>query len=171
MNHDYEDLSNPDDLDDIELRELVRERIRAHGLLDIDEITVQVKDGRVTLSGQVGTEGERRVAERVLTDDLGVTNYHNDLVINQLHRGESPEPIDEHLADEEERAGTLLGEAPQPQDPEAEYYAKDNQEDLAGTTDYEDVMANGKTWNPPSGPTPEGMAGTDARPEDMGERH
>jgi hypothetical protein len=42
---------------------------------------------------------------------------------------------------------------------------------VAGTTDYQKMMGQGLTWNPPEGPTPEGLRGSDAGPEDYGERH
>jgi hypothetical protein len=171
MAHDYEDLHNIDELEDVELRDLVREQLGQHTALDIDDITVLVADGHVTLSGRVGTDGERRVAEHVLTDVLGISDFSNDLVIDQIRRAESPADIDEHLVDEEVRSGTLLGEVAVPLSPEAEHLAGEREDDLAGTADYQDMMENGRTWNPPSSPTPEGMAGTDAQPEDMGGRH
>jgi hypothetical protein len=171
MAHDYEDLHNIEELEDVELRDLVREQLGQHTALDIDDITVLVADGRVTLSGRVGTDGERRIAEHVLTDVLGIMDFANDLVVDQIRRAESPVDIDEHLVDEEIRAGTLLGDVAVPLSSEAEHVVLEREDDLAGTTDYQEMMENGRTWNPPSGPTPEGMRGTDAQPEDMGERH
>ena len=171
MAHDYEDMHNIEGLDDRELRDLVREQLAQHPSLDIETITVLVAKGVVTLSGRVGTDGERRIAEHVLTDVLGVTEYTNDLVIDSLARGESPSAIDEHLADEEQRSGALLGDVEVPFSAEAEHLADELQDDLAGTTDYTRVMEDGMTWNPPDGPTPEGMRGTDAGPEDMGGQH
>jgi hypothetical protein len=171
MAHDYEDMHNIEGLDDRELRDLVREQLAEHPALDIDEITVLVADGQVTLSGRVGTDGARRIAEHVLTDVLGITEFVNDLVIDQVARAESPVAIDEHLVDEEERSGTLLGDVAVPFSPEAEHLADEFNDDLAGTTDYTRVMEDGMTWNPPDGPTPEGMRGSDAGPEEMGERH
>src|SRR5687768_8445869 len=53
MARDYEDLQNLDQLDDREIRDLVRERLAAHNGLDIDDILVEVKDGAITLSGRV----------------------------------------------------------------------------------------------------------------------
>ena len=40
MARDYEDFSNLDQLDDRELRDLVREHLAAHNGLDIDDIAV-----------------------------------------------------------------------------------------------------------------------------------
>jgi hypothetical protein len=171
MQHDYEDLHDIDGLDDNELRALIIEQLADQPTLDISDITVKVKDGEITLAGRVGTEGERRIADHVLTDVLGIMEFTNDLVIDPIRRAESPEAIDEHLVDEELRAGALLGDAPVPFSPEAEHLAGERESDLTGTADYNKVMEDGMTWNPPSGPTPEGVAGEDAGPADMGERH
>lgn len=171
MARDYEDIHDIEDLDDRELRDLVREHLAGHGALDVDDITIEVADGHVTLSGRVGTEGERRVAEHVLTDVLGIAAYTNELVIDPIRRAESPIDIDEHLADEERRAGTLLGDVPVPLSPETEYQAEEHDTDIAGTTDIQSAIARGATWNPPESPTPEGMRGSDAAPEDFGEQH
>ncbi|MEO7456417.1 MAG: BON domain-containing protein [Gemmatimonadaceae bacterium] len=170
MARDYEDLHNIESLDDRELRDLVREQLREHTALDIDDITVLASDGRVSLTGRVGTDGERRVAEHVLTDVLGITDYANDLVVDPLRRAESPAAIDDHLADEAERSGTLLGDVAVPLSAESEHLADSVDDDLSGTSDYQKVMEDGMTWNPPSSPTPEGMDGTDAMGE-MGEQH
>lgn len=171
MARDYEDLHNIEELDDRELRDLVREQLREHTGLDIDDITVLASKGSVTLSGRVGTDGERRVAEHVLTDVLGITEYTNDLVIDPIRRAESPEAIDDHLADEEARSGTLLGDVAVPLSPEAEHLADSNDDDLSGTSDYQRVMEDGMTWNPPDSPTPEGTMGNDAAPGDLGGQH
>ena len=82
---DYEDIHDIDELDDRELRDLVRGHLARHTALDIDDITVTAKDGCVPLNGRVGTEGEKRVAEHVLTDVLGITEFENDLVIDGLY--------------------------------------------------------------------------------------
>ena len=171
MAHDYENLHDIEQLDDRELRDLVREQLSEHGALDIDDITVTAVQNRITLAGRVGTESEKRIAEHVLTDVLGVKDYVNELMVDPIRRGESPVAIDEHLADEDRRSGTLLGDVPVPLSPEAEHLAADFHHDLAGTTDYKQVMDDGMTWNPPDTPTPEGLRGSDAGPEDMGERH
>ena len=171
MAHDYEDIHNIEGLDDRELRDLVREQLAGHGALDIDDITVTVVDGSVTLAGRVGTEGERRVAEHVLTDVLGIQEYTNDLLVDPIRRAVSPVDIDEHLADEDGRSGTLLGDRAVPLSPEAEHLADAPDSELSGTTDVHSAIERGLGWNPPESPTPEGMLGTDAGPEDMGGQH
>ncbi|MEO8335127.1 MAG: BON domain-containing protein [bacterium] len=161
MAHDYEDIHNIEGLDDRELRDLVREQLAEHPSLDIDDITVLVASGTVTLSGRVGTDGERRIAEHVLTDVLGISEFVNDLVVDPVRRGESSPDIEEHLAEEENRSGAPLGDVAVPFSSEAEHLADELQDDLAGTSDYTRVMEDGMTWNPPDGPTPEGMNGSE----------
>ena len=135
MARDYEDIQNLDQLDDREIRDLVRERLAAHNGLDIDDIVVNVENGAIALSGRVGTEGERRIADHILTDVLGVQEFSNELVIDPIRRAESPMDIDDHLAEEDRASGLLLGDRPVPLDPEAEHLADDAETDLAGTTE------------------------------------
>ena len=164
----YENLHNLDELDDIELRDLVREQLAEHAGLDIDDITVRAANGLVTLSGRVGTDGERRVAEHVLTDVLGIQDFQNDLVVDSIRRAESPAAIDEHLADEDSRTGVILGDMEVPFSAESEHLADELRDDVGGTSDMQRVMEDGMTWNPPTGPTPEGMQG---QPGELGEQH
>ena len=171
MAHDFEDMHNIEQLDDRELRDLVREQLGAHNALDVDDITVSAKDGMVTLSGRVGTDGERRIAEHVLTDVLGIEEFTNDLVIDPLRRAESPNAVDESLEDEERRSGVLLGDVEVPFSAESAHLADDGDAELEGSTDYQNVMERGVAWIPPEGPTPEGMSGSDAAPEDMDGQH
>jgi hypothetical protein len=171
MARDYEDIHNLDQLDDREIRDLVREQLAQHNGLDIDDILVQVENGTISLSGRVGTEGERRIAEHILTDVLGVQEFTNDLVVDPIRRAESPVDIDEHLAEEERADGLLLGDRPVPHSPEAEHLADMDATDLAGTTDVQNAIESAMSWNPPESPTPEGLSGTDATPSDYGEQH
>jgi hypothetical protein len=170
MAHDFENIDNIDDLDDDELRSLVRERLREHRGLDLRDITVRVHDGEVELSGRVGTDGERRVAERVVTDSLGITAVRNDLIVDELRRAESPEAADENIADDEERSGVLLGDRPVPLSPEAEHLEEDLDSRLFGTTDVGSAIQNGTAWNPPTSPTQEGLEGEEENPIDDADR-
>ena len=159
MANDFENLHNIRDLDDRELRDVVRSHLRAHNGLDADYITVTVNDGTVILDGRVGTDNERRVAEHVLTDVLGLT-VQNDLVVQAIHRAESPMDIDDHLAEEDRAEGLLLGDRPVSLDPEAESVEEDIDARLYGTTDVGKAIAEGTAWIPPESPTPEGLEGT-----------
>ena len=157
---DFEDMHGVDDLSDRELRELVRSHLRAHNGLDVDYITVQVRDGAVTLEGRVGTDYERRVAEHVLTDTLGLTRVSNALVVQAIHRAESPMDIEDHLVDDERAEGLLLGDRPVPLSPESETVQEDLESRLYGTTDVGKAISEGTAWIPPESPTQEGIEGT-----------
>jgi BON domain-containing protein len=157
MARDYEDINDIDDLDDGELRDLVREHLAADNALDIDDITVRVEDGTVILEGRVGTDGEKQIAEHVLSDVVGVQEYRNDLFVDPIRRALSPEAIDEHLADDDRREGLLLGDRPMPIDPEADSVQDDMDHELYGTTDVRHAIQDGTAWIPPESPTPEGF--------------
>jgi len=171
MARDYEDIDNLEQLDDREIRDLVRERLAAHNGLDIDDIVVRVENGAISLSGRVGTEGERRIADHILTDVLGVQEFANDIVVDPIRRAESPMDIDDHLVEEDREAGLLLGDRAVPLNDEAEHLADAPDTELGGTTDVQSAIERATGWNPPESPTPEGLSGTDAAPEDYGEQH
>ena len=171
MAHDYEDIHDLDDLSDDELRELVRDHLREHAGIDVDDISVHAREGRVTLSGRVGTEGELRIAERVLTDTLGIAEVDNQLVVDSVRRAVSPEAIDDHLADEDAHSGLLLGDTPSSVPPETTQLAEDLDAELFGTVDLQKAMEDGVSYEPPTRPTPEGMDGTESGPGVMGEDH
>lgn len=156
MAHDFEDIHDIDDLNDDELRALVRTHLAGNTSIDEADINVSVEDGVVILAGRVGTEAEVQVAEHVVTDVLGVEQFENQLVVDPLRRAESPEAIDDHLADEAEHEGLLLGDRALPLDPEAEHLKENLDERLYGTTDVHNAIADGTAWIPPQSPTPEG---------------
>src|SRR5512144_2796781 len=157
MARDYEDVHDLDDLSDDELRGLVREKLTAHNALDIDDITVQVENGVVVLGGRVGTDGERLIAEHVVTDLLGAQRCRNEIFVDPARRALSPEAIDEHLVEEDREAGLQLGDRPLPLSPEAEATEEDLDAELFGTTDVGRAIQDGTPWVPPESPTQEGF--------------
>ncbi|MBA3890323.1 MAG: BON domain-containing protein [Gemmatimonadaceae bacterium] len=169
MAQDFENVYDLENLSDDELRGLVRESIAAHNGLDADDITVQVEAGTVVLSGRVGTDGERRIAEHVVTDVIGITSVRNEIFVDAIRRAESPMPIDDHLAEEDRTEGLLLGDRPSQHSDEAYPVDGSDEERLEGSTDIGHVIAHGVPWIPPEGPTPEGIEGSDA--VDRGEEH
>jgi hypothetical protein len=173
MARDYEDFSSIEDLDDDELRELVRQRLNDHPDVDVDLITVEVVDGTVRLEGRVGTEGELRMAEHVVTDLVGVESVENGILVDPIARSETPLDVEDHLVQEEIESGNYLGEMP-PQQSDTVQNARGDEElegRMFGTTDYQDAVAHGTTYIPPDAPTPEGMRGTDAGPQELTEDH
>jgi hypothetical protein len=171
MEKDYEDIRETDRLTDNELRALVRDEFEAQLAFDPDDVDVSVNGGVVRLSGRVGTEEELRIVERVVTDLIGLKKVRNEVVVDPIRRAESPEPIDEHLVDEELHEGLLLGDMPRPDDPEAEHLHENIRAELFGTTDVQEAIEGAIPWNPPEGPTPEGLSGSDATPEVMNDDH
>jgi hypothetical protein len=159
MARDYENIDDIDDLSDDELRGLVREHLEAHNALDIDELTVRVENGNVILGGRVGTDGERLIAEHVVTDVVGAERCRNEIFVDPMRRALSPEAVDEHLVDEDQREGLLLGDRPVPLSPEAEHLEEDLDGELFGTTDVQNAIEEGTAWIPPESPTQEGLTG------------
>lgn len=168
MARDFENIHDIEDLSDDELRGLVREHLKAHNALDIDDITVRSEDGTIVLGGRVGTDGERLIAEHVVTDVLGVVSVRNEIFVDALRRGISPEAVDEHLVDEDRREGLLLGDKALPLDPETETLQEDIDVELYGTTDVGKSIADGTAWIPPESPTQEGIINTRG---ETGENH
>jgi hypothetical protein len=160
MPSEFENIDDLNDLDDRELRDLVRTHLRAHNGLDADYITVRTNDGAVVLEGRVGTDYERRIAEHVLTDVMGVANVRNDLVVDANHRAESPVDIEDHLVEEERTEGLLLGDRPVPLTTESEHTKEDLDSRLYGTSDVGKAISEGTPWIPPESPTQEGLEGT-----------
>jgi hypothetical protein len=170
MARDFEDVNDIDDLSDDELRGLVRERLASDSALDIDDLTINVEDGRVILDGRVGTDEERRIAEHIVTDVLGIEEYENNIFVDPVRRAQSPDAADDTLVDEEATEGRLLGDRPVGISPEAETTTEDLDAELYGTTDVGHAIEEGTPWIPPEAPTPEGYPGQDERGE-FGEDH
>ncbi|MDP9278541.1 MAG: BON domain-containing protein [Gemmatimonadota bacterium] len=167
MEKDYEDIRDIDHLTDNELRALVRDEFDTQLAFDPDDVDVSVSSGVVRLSGRVGTEEELRIVERVATDVVGIERLKSELVVDPIRRAESPEAIDEHLVDEELHEGLLLGDRPGNDDPEAEHLREDLRAELFGTTDVQEAIEGAIPWNPPDGPTPEGLEGSEDTPSEL----
>jgi hypothetical protein len=155
MARDFEDIHDLDALSDEELRELVRERLADNGGIDVDNVTVRVRDGVVHLLGRVGTEEELRVADHIITDVLGIHDFENELVVDALRRSEAAEAADEE--NEHDPQADILGDGPKNLSPEAEGTVEDLQAELYGTHDVMDAIANGESYSPPDRATPEGF--------------
>ena len=171
MAQDYEDIEDTEVLSDGELRALVRDRLEEQLAFDPDDVSIGVRDGVVHLAGRVGTEEELRIVEHVVTDIVGIKEVQNNLVVDAIRRAESPAAIDEHLVDEELHEGLLLGDRPRTENPESEHLHENIRAELFGTTDVQESIEGAIPWTPPDSPTPEGLSGTDASPNVMGEDH
>ena len=163
MADDYDNTDEIANLTDDELRTLVQTELRGQPAFDADDITVTVRGGHVSVEGRVGTEVELRVVDHVLTDLIGLQDAENLLVVDEIRRAESPEAIDEHLVDEDEHSGILLGDRPSQTDPEAEHLARDRNPNPRATHDVTQAIEEAEPWIPPEGPTPEGFDEPDSR--------
>jgi BON domain-containing protein len=159
MADDYENTDDIANLSDDELRTRVIEELKAHKTIDANDVIVHVNKGKVRVTGRIGTEMELRTVDHILTDNLGLTNLKNNLVVDEIRRAESPEAIDEHLVDEDEHSGLLLGDHPSQQDPEAEHILADRNPNPRATHDVSEAIEEAEPWIPPEGPTPEGLGG------------
>ncbi|MEO5590348.1 MAG: BON domain-containing protein [Gemmatimonadaceae bacterium] len=158
MADDFDNSDEIQNLDDDELKSYIHEELTKQKAIDVRDVTIEVKDGAVTISGRVGTESELRIADHVMTDVISVPNFDNQLVVDELRRAESPEAIDDHLVDEEEHSGLLLGDEPRPYSAESEHLA-DIDDGSIGTHDVHEAIESAEPWIPPESPTPEGAAG------------
>ncbi len=156
MPRDFEDIFDTEDLDPNELRRLVRETLRDNRSIDPQDINVHVRDGKVILAGRVGTDAEKRIAERVVGDRLGLTNVESQLVVDPLRRATSPEAADENISDEQLHEGLLLGDAPRSHTDSSDHLASHAEDELLGTVDRTEAIEGGIPWIPPESPTPEG---------------
>lgn len=163
MPRDYEDIFDLDDMSDDEIQSLIRQELEDYDTLDADNILVRVTAGEVELTGRVGTEEERRIAEHVLTDVIGVTRYRNDLVVDEVRRDEEPEAADDHIGDALGRGEDQLGGRDRlPSDPAAWRTNQDLDAELYGTHDRERAIEDGASYEPPDSPTPEGRPSDEA---------
>jgi hypothetical protein len=165
MSADFEDALSPSGMSDDELRRLVRQELEATDTVDADNILVRVREGVVHLAGRVGTETERRVAERVVADLIGAP-VENELMVDQIRRDEEPEAIDDHLANQDGDEEPL-GRPRDDQSDSADHLSEDLDARLFGTHDVQRAIADGTAWEPPDGPTPEGFDGDVLDPDDI----
>lgn len=167
MADDFENAVNLDQMTDGDVRELVRQKLDEDADFDVDAVEVAVTDGRITVDGRVGTDGERQHVEQVL-GALGATRYDNNVVVDEAARARRAEGADVARA-EDAAAQAPLGEAGQATTDTARHLLPDDAADQYGTHDVSEAIREGRSYTPPDGPTPEGPGGQDGVAG--GERH
>lgn len=155
MARDYGDVYNVQDLSDDELQQLVTRLLQESPDLDADSIDVRVQDGAVVLAGAVGTDGEKRVVEKVVVEVLGVGDYRNELVVGATHRQELPDDTESAAVSEEEMDDQLGGDTRQQSDT-ASHLVEDVESETRGTRDMQQSIQEGPTYIPPDRPLPDG---------------
>ena len=155
MARDYGDVFDIRNMTDDELYQLIVQELQEYPNVDADWVDVAVKDGFVTLSGRVGTAGEVQVAEKVLTDVIGVESYANELVVDELHRSQRPEAADA-AAMQDAAIQDQLGEGAEDQSDTANHLTEDLEAQSFGTHDMQKAIEGGVPYIPPERPISEG---------------
>lgn len=155
MARDFGDIYRVEDMTDDELEQLVRQQLQEYPNLDAGWIEVTVRDGTVTLAGSVGTDSEKQVAEKVLAEVVGVKDFSNQLVVNELHRGQLAEGADEALIEEGEMDDHLGGDLRNQSDTAA-HLVDDPEQEAFGTRDMQQAVQEGATYIPPDRAIPDG---------------
>ncbi|MBA4156596.1 MAG: BON domain-containing protein [Gemmatimonadetes bacterium] len=151
----FGDIHKVEDMSDDELEQLIRQQLQEYPNLDVGWIEVNVRDGVVTLTGSVGTDSEKQVAEKVVAEVVGVKDFSNQMVVSKLHRGELPESIDESLAEETEMDDHLGGNLRNQSDTAA-HLIDDPEQEAFGTRDMQQAIQEGITYIPPDRPIADG---------------
>lgn len=157
MSDDFEDVFGIGDMSDEELRELILEQLSEHAQVDPDDVTVDVTDGEVRLSGRVGSEQDYQAIEHVITDVIGLPDVANEMVVDELRRSEQPEAADDARAARLEAEGSQRGGANRTEDT-AEHLLRDTASELSGTGDMGEAIERGFSYNPPTEPVQEGSS-------------
>jgi hypothetical protein len=157
MADDFENAINLDQMDDDDIRGLVRQRLEDDADFDVDAVTVSVDDGHIAVEGRVGTEGERQHVGQVLTG-LGAVEFDNNVVVDENVRAQRAEAADDAQA-EDAATRAPLGEAGKSTTDTAEHLQPDDAGDLYGTRDPGRAIQEGKPYTPPDGPVQEGIRG------------
>ncbi len=155
MAEGFDDLFDIEHLSDDELRDLVCQQLREYPEIDPDLVEVRVAEGQVRLSGRVGTEQELQQIEHVVTDVLGVAGVRNDLVIDELVRGERAEAADDALVEDVESDPQMGTGATRTEDT-ARHLLGDTAAELYGTHDPQQAIQDGLAYEPPDRPVQEG---------------
>lgn len=150
MARDYDNLYDITNLDDGELKDLVLQQLREYPDIDVDLVEVNVDQGRVHLSGRVGTEQEVQTVESVVTDLLGVDRVRNELVIFDAVRGERSEAADDALIEELEADPQMAsGAGTQNTSDTAQHLVEDLEAEHFGTHNVQEAVERGTTYEPP----------------------
>lgn len=168
---DFEDAYSPDGMSDEELEGAIRQELESLDTVDADNILVRVREGVVHLAGRVGTDPERRIAEHVVTDVVGVSRFENAIVVDPVRRDLEPEDAEEHRANERARDDEPLGTPLDQHSDTAEQLEENLDAQLYGTHDMQQAIERGTAWEPPDSPTPEGYAGEEPDVRQYGEEH
>ena len=160
MAEGYEDSVDLDALSDEEIYDRIQEHLREGGV-DPDDLDIDVADGKVTVGGRLGTEAEIRIVDHILTDQVGLSGYENEIVTDPLAVEESSEDTLESAQDQRsEDEDSRLGEADDDRSDTADHLDENVERRTFGTRDPSAAVEEGTPYTPPDRPTPEGREGS-----------
>ena len=144
-------------MDDDEIYDVVVQHLSEYPELDMGWIDVTVRDAHVTLSGRVSSDGEAQIAAQAILDVLGIDGdkFTNELVVDELHRGEAPEAADD-AATADDEVDEQMGEPNPNQSDTAEHLVEDLASQTYGTHDASEAIEEGTAYEPPYRPVPDG---------------
>ena len=155
MANDYDDLYDLDNISDEDLKDLVLQELSEYPEIDVDLIEIRVDEGRVVVAGRVGTEQEIQQVQQVLTDVIGLDDVTNELVVDELARGERSEGADE--AWQEDFAGNpQMTQGTTRTSDTAEHLTENLEAEQFGTQDAQEAIERGTAYEPPDHPVQEG---------------
>jgi hypothetical protein len=154
MAREFDDLFDLQNLSDDEVREVILEQLRDQPSLAVDNIDVIVRQGAVTLTGRVGTDAEVSVAEAVLDDIIGIDNYSNELVVDELTREDPPMAADGGFDLDGEPIP--FGDPSDQQSDTADHLVEDLAAETDGTDDMAKAIRDGAAYSPPDHPIGDG---------------
>ena len=155
MPNDFENAINLDQLDDAEVRDLVRQRLDEAEDFDVEEVDVSVRNGRVRVEGRVGTEEERQYVDQVLSG-FGAEDFENVVIVDETRRAEQSQAADIAVL-EDAVVEDQLGERGKATSDEAEHLQPDTAGEQFGTRDVRKAIEQGQSYTPPDGPVQEGV--------------
>lgn len=155
MARDFDRMDDTEGLDDDELYDLIIQHFSEQPELDTGWIDVSVRNGLVTLSGRVGTDSEIRTAENILNDVLGIRDFANELIVDELHRENAPEAADDAAVADLE-VDDQHGEADMSTEDSAQHLIEDLDGQTFGTHDMQSAIQDGMPYVPPDRPMADG---------------
>lgn len=155
MARDFDRMLDTEGLSDDELYDLIIQQFNEQPELDTGWIDVSVRNGLVTLSGRVGTDSEVRTAENILTDVLGIREFANELIVDELHREIAPEAADDAAAADRE-VDDQRGERNMSTADSAQHLIEDLDGQTFGTHDLQSAIQDGIPYVPPDRPMADG---------------
>jgi hypothetical protein len=144
---------------DDEIYDLVLQHLGEYPELDLGWIEVTVRDGHVKLSGSVSSDGEVQIAEKAVVEVLGIDedSFTNELLVDELHRGEMPEAADDAVTADLEVDDQLGEQGGSSQHSDTAAHLTEDLEALTyGTHNASGAIEGGASYEPPDRPVPDG---------------